>query len=254
MGCVTFRSPYMFNVFMQQVRRCWTLAPAQLGTYSSCNDGGNKHPSSPKIRGNILYVIQILWRFRALLTDLQISWNDYTVWKPFYTDWCYSKLIRSLSYLRHTMTSITRTSENIHSYVNSRKTNTQSPLDYCGTERAHPCVSFSLQIVIGNPPMYHPSKQILSDWWIRVSLRTVYATYRICAWKTAPRFLGQEFGNNDLHISRTRFYSCEIKKIAIAFAALAAFTAICQWCHGLPTSGNQWCRLLSCNQNMPIHR
>jgi hypothetical protein len=58
-------------------------------------------------------------------------------------------------------------------------------------------------------------------------------------------------------ISRTKFYLCERKIFTIAFAALwlllAAFTAICQCCHGLPTSGNRWCRLLSCNQNKLIH-
>jgi hypothetical protein len=49
----------------------------------------------------------------------------------------------------------------------------------------------------------------------------------------APRFLGQEFGNNNnSYISCTRFYMCESKIFAIAFAALwlllAAFAAICQ--------------------------
>jgi hypothetical protein len=73
------------------------------------------------------------------------------------------------------------------------------------------------------------------------------------------RFLGQEFGNNNnSYISRTRFYLCESKIFVIAFVALwlslATFTVTCQWYHGLPTSGNWWCRLLSCNQNMPMHR
>jgi hypothetical protein len=44
----------------------------------------------------------------------------------------------------------------------------------------------------------------------------------------------------------------------IAFTALwlllSAFTVIYQLCHSLPTSGNRWRWLLSCNQNMPIHR
>jgi hypothetical protein len=50
----------------------------------------------------------------------------------------------------------------------------------------------------------------------------------------APRFLGQEFGNNNSNLfkSRTRFYLYESKIFAIAFAALwlslAAFTVICQ--------------------------
>jgi hypothetical protein len=59
-------------------------------------------------------------------------------------------------------------------------------------------------------------------------------------------------------ISRNRFCLCESKIFAIAFAALwlslAAFTVICQWCRGLPTSANRWCRLLSCNENRPKHR
>jgi hypothetical protein len=51
--------------------------------------------------------------------------------------------------------------------------------------------------------------------------------------QAAPRFLGQEFGNNNnSYISRTRFYLCESKIFAIAFVALwlslAAFTVICQ--------------------------
>jgi hypothetical protein len=62
--------------------------------------------------------------------------------------------------------------------------------------------------------------------------------------QAASRFLGQEFGNNNnSYVSRTIFGLCESKIFAIAFAALslslAAFTVICQWCHGLPTSGNQ---------------
>jgi hypothetical protein len=49
----------------------------------------------------------------------------------------------------------------------------------------------------------------------------------------APRFLGKKFGNdNNSYISCTRFYLCESKIFAIAFAALwlslAAFTVICQ--------------------------
>jgi hypothetical protein len=49
----------------------------------------------------------------------------------------------------------------------------------------------------------------------------------------APRFLGQEFGNNNnSYISGIRFYLCESKIFAIAFVALwlslAAFTVICQ--------------------------
>jgi hypothetical protein len=51
--------------------------------------------------------------------------------------------------------------------------------------------------------------------------------------QAAPRFLCQEFGKNkNLHISRTRFYLCEGKIFAIAFAelwlSLAAFTVIFQ--------------------------
>jgi hypothetical protein len=91
-----------------------------------------------------------------------------------------------------------------------------------------------------------------------------FINYRICTCisrmrvQAAPRFLGQEFKNNsNSYVSRTRFYLCERKIFAIAFAelwlSLAAFTVICQWCHGLPTSGNRSCRLLSC-KNMPIHR
>jgi hypothetical protein len=58
--------------------------------------------------------------------------------------------------------------------------------------------------------------------------------YRICACiNAAPTFLGQEFGNNsNLYISCTRFYLCESKIFAIAFAtlwlSLAAFTVIYQ--------------------------
>jgi hypothetical protein len=36
----------------------------------------------------------------------------------------------------------------------------------------------------------------------------------------APRFLGQEFGNNNSYISRTRFYLYDSKISWIAFAAL----------------------------------
>jgi hypothetical protein len=50
--------------------------------------------------------------------------------------------------------------------------------------------------------------------------------------QAAPRFLGQEFGNNNLKMSCTGFYLCESKIFAIAFAALwlllAAFAVICQ--------------------------
>jgi ribosomal protein S27E len=89
--------------------------------------------------------------------------------------------------------------------------------------------------------------------------------YRICACisrmhvQATPTFLGQEFGNNNnSYASPIRFYLCESKIFAIAFMALwlsrAAFTVICQWCQGIPTSGNRWCRLLSCIQNILIHR
>jgi hypothetical protein len=72
--------------------------------------------------------------------------------------------------------------------------------------------------------------------------------YRVCACISRIYNLGQEFGNNNnnnnnTYISRIRFYLCESKIFAIAFAALwlslAAFTVICQWCHGLPPFGNR---------------
>jgi hypothetical protein len=82
----------------------------------------------------------------------------------------------------------------------------------------------------------HKGFQLLND--------TMHTTmkYRICACisstrvQAAPRFLGQEFRNNkNSYVSRTRFFLCESKIFAIAFAALwlslAAFTVICQWCH-----------------------
>jgi hypothetical protein len=86
---------------------------------------------------------------------------------------------------------------------------------------------------------------------VELSFKSFAENYCICTcisctrvW-AAPRFLGQEFGNNNSYISRTRFYLCESKIFPIAFAALwlslAAFTVIFQWCHGLPTSGNRWC-------------
>jgi hypothetical protein len=63
-------------------------------------------------------------------------------------------------------------------------------------------------------------------------------SYRICACISrtrvfdASRFPDQVFGNNDSYISRTRFYLCESKIFANAFAvlwlSLAAFTVICQ--------------------------
>jgi hypothetical protein len=77
----------------------------------------------------------------------------------------------------------------------------------------------------------------------RINISTYVRTAFARVWD-APRFLCQEFGNNNSYISRTRLS----KIFAIAFAALwfslAAFTVICQWCHGLPTSGNRQCRLL----------
>jgi hypothetical protein len=63
--------------------------------------------------------------------------------------------------------------------------------------------------------------------------------------QAAPRFLGHEFGNNNnnSYVNHTRFYLCEGKIFAVAFMVLwlllAAFTVICQLCHGLPTSGNR---------------
>jgi hypothetical protein len=61
----------------------------------------------------------------------------------------------------------------------------------------------------------------------KINFNTVFARE-----KAAPIFLGQEFGNNNSYISRTRFYLCESKIFAIAFAALwlslAAFSVICQ--------------------------
>jgi hypothetical protein len=44
----------------------------------------------------------------------------------------------------------------------------------------------------------------------------------------APRFLGQEFGNNKSYIIRSRFYLYESKIFAALWLSLAAFTVICQ--------------------------
>jgi hypothetical protein len=65
--------------------------------------------------------------------------------------------------------------------------------------------------------------------YFKYSIRACISRKRVLA---ASRFLGQEFGNNNSYISRTRLNLCESKIFAIAFAALwlslAAFTVICQ--------------------------
>jgi hypothetical protein len=92
-----------------------------------------------------------------------------------------------------------------------------------------------------------------------ITITPYLCEYRPHACISRTTFLGQEFGNNNnSYARRTRFYVCESKIFVIAFAALwlslAAFTVACQWCHSLPTCGNRWCWLFSCNQNMPIYR